>query len=79
MPADLLHAIEHANRVLDWQENLSTEEMPPEWMWTLDEEVVTWMEQVNEDRKERYGGGSSRDDDTDGGPMMSNDLSRGRR
>lgn len=77
MPADLLHAIEHANRVLDWQENLSSEEMPPEWMWPLDDEIVQWMDRVVEERKERFGGGgSSRDDDDSGGPMMKNEYSR---
>jgi hypothetical protein len=52
--------------------------MPPEWMWPLDEEIVAWMENVNSERQAKYGG-SSKDDDTDGGPMMSNEYSRGRR
>lgn len=69
-------AIEHANTVLSWQENLSEEEMPPEWMWTLDHELEEWFEHVAHDRKTRFGGGGSDDDETS---MMGNELAKGRR
>lgn len=69
-------AIEFATTVLSWQENLSDGEMPPEWMWTLDHELSQWFENVEHDRKAKYGGSS---DDEDAGPMMSNDLAKGRR
>jgi hypothetical protein len=53
--------------------------MPPAWMWPLDEEIVTWMERVAEDRKERYGGGDSSRDSRETVPMMQNEYARGRR
>lgn len=70
-------AIEHANRILDWQENLLEDEMPPEWMWHLDHELEPWFDEVERKREERYG---ARDDDRDERvPMMDNELARGRR
>lgn len=77
MPADLMQAVAHANRVLDWQENLFGDEMPPEWMWPLDKEIVEWMERVTAKRKEKAG--KADDDDDVEGPMMSNELAAGRR
>lgn len=60
---------------------MTSEEMPPEWMWPLDEEIVIWMERVAEDRKERYGGGSDSGsrDDRETVPMMSNEFARERK
>ena len=47
-------------------------------MWPLDDEIIEWMDRISEERKERYGGG--KDDDRDsGGPMMQNEMARGRR
>lgn len=79
MPCDLAFALEHAHRVLDWQEHLTSEEMPPEWMWPLDEAIVEWMERITEERKERAGGGSSSRDERETVPMMQNEYARGRR
>ncbi len=73
-----MQAVEHANRVLDWQENLSGDEMPPEWMWPLDAEIVEWMERVSSDRRDKYGGGDD-DDDRTAVPLMKNELAEGRR
>jgi len=65
--------MQHALRVLNWQENLTKEEMPPEWMWPLDAEIVDHFEWVERERKERYG----IDDDDDDSEMERNDT-RGR-
>lgn len=61
---------------MDWQDGLTEEEMPPEWMWPLDDEIAPWFENVVAKRKERFG----RDDDDDERPgMMENELVRERR
>lgn len=67
--------LEHANTVLDWQENLSKDEMPPSWMWPFAHELELWFEDVDQKRKEKHGiaGG----DETV--PMMNNELAKGRR
>lgn len=52
--------------------------MPPEWMWSVDEELETWFEQVEEDRREKWGnrgGGRERDERP---PLMQNALTKGR-
>lgn len=66
-------AISHANAVLDWQENLLPEEMPPEWMWPFVDELEIWFEEVDTKRKERYGGTAASDEE---GSMMRNELAR---
>lgn len=77
-----MFAIQQANRILDWHENLMGEELPPEWMWHLEHELEAWFEEVDRKRKERFG---SRDDDDDGDepkqvvPLMQNELTKGRR
>ena len=71
MPFDLYKAVEHASAILHWQENLTRDEMPPEWMWSVDHELEIWFERVQEERDERYG----RDDrDRSDAPMMRNEL-----
>ncbi len=50
--------------------------MPPEWMWSLDEELNEWFKEVDSRRKEKYGIGASQDEST---PMMTNDLADSRR
>lgn len=69
-------AIEHATRVIYWQDNLTSEEMPPEWMWPLDEEVADHMEAVHEERKRKFG--KDDDDDGHGLSLNRNELSKGR-
>lgn len=74
-------AIEHANRVLDWQEHLRPKEIPPQWMWPLDDEIAKWLDEVMEARNE----GRSDDDSSSPNarrertPMMSNELAEGMR
>lgn len=76
MPADLVMAIEHAFRVCDWQENLMPDEMPPQWMWPFDVELGHWFEEIERERKKKYGGEteeSGPDKEIDG-PSMQNEL-----
>lgn len=69
-------AVSHALNVLSWQENLVDAEVPPEWMWPLNDELEAWFDAVEAQRKDRYGG----DDDYEDAPdMMGNELARGRR
>jgi hypothetical protein len=69
-------AVEHANLILSWQENLVEDEIPPVWMWALDEELNDWFEKVDRDRKAKYGGG---DDDYESDSMTQNELANNRR
>lgn len=75
MPNDLARAITQAHRILDWQENLSSDEMPPEWMWPFDEELELWFEEVERQRKEKYGGGASESTEN----LLENEYAKGRR
>jgi hypothetical protein len=68
-------AIEHAYRILGWQENLVKDEMPPPWMWPHEEELEKWFDEVEASRKDKWGGS----DAEDGGPMMGNELAKGKR
>ncbi len=70
-------AIEHAHRILDWQENLTEDEMPPHWMWIFEDELKIWFEEVEAKRKDKYGGGDDSGDSSV--PMMTNDLAKDRR
>lgn len=67
-------AIDHGARILDWQENLTDEEMPPVHIWHIPDELEFHFERVKEDRKERFGGSGSSDRDMD-----RNEYARGRR
>lgn len=53
--------MEHATRINNWYENLTSEDMPPQWMWPFEDELSSWFELVEIRRKERYGGDT--DDD----------------
>lgn len=73
-----MRAISQANRILDWYENLQSDEMPPEWMWPFDEELELWFEEVERKREEKYGGeGDSSDASSEA--MLSNEYARDRR
>lgn len=54
-PADLQNAIDHALKIISWQENLSPDEVPPIWMWTLDHELETWFKEVKRKRDQKCG------------------------
>lgn len=68
-PADLVAAIEHGLKILNWHENLQEEELPPKWMWHLDWELERWFEEVDALRKQKYSGS----DDRDEVPLVEND------
>lgn len=48
------------------------EEMPPKWMWHLEDELEFWFEDVDMKRKAKNGGDDSGDEWS---PMMANELS----
>jgi hypothetical protein len=62
MPNDLHTAIEQAIRILSWQENLATDEMPPRWMWHLDWEIEGHFERVDAARNAKYASNASGSD-----------------
>lgn len=65
-------AISHAQTILNWQENLFGEDMPPEWMWPFNEELEKHFDEVEKRRKRKYG----EDEEEESGPMVQNELSR---
>lgn len=75
MPVDLLRAIEHANKILDWHENLMEDDIPPEWKWPFDEELKEWFEEIKAARR-----AGQEVETRDEVPMMGNELAteRGR-
>lgn len=69
----MVRAVAHAHTILSWQENLVEDEVPPEWMWALDEELEDWFEAVKDAREERRGGGG---EDREVVPMLQNEMTR---
>lgn len=69
-------AITHAQLILSWQENLLTEDMPPEWMWPISEALNDHFDAVKKRHEEKYGTG---DKDDDEGDMQQNELTRGKK
>ena len=61
-PADLVLCIDHAMRILGWQENLAEDEMPEHWKWHLDWEIEEHFKQVKIQREAKYGTSSSSGD-----------------
>jgi hypothetical protein len=64
-------AINHAIVILSWYEHLPSDEMPPRWMWHLNDELEQHFDMVKANR----GNGATNDDD---GPMMKNEYARDR-
>lgn len=62
-------ALSHADQVVSWQqnENITSEEMPPQWMWPFPEELDVWFQQVIEARASASNGGGARDTPAPGG------------
>ena len=58
-PNDLALAVNHALTILNWQQNLISDEMPPAWMWPFDDELVDWFEAVEAKREAESSGGSA--------------------
>jgi hypothetical protein len=81
LPWDIARAIDHAHRVISWQENLSKEEQPPKWMWPHEDELTEWFKEVQLVRDEKYGtdsgGGDSREAPMEG--MMGNSMADAKR
>lgn len=65
-------AVSHAVLILGWQENLLKSEMPPRWMWALDEDLTRHFERIAADRE------SGRESDPEDEPMMHNEYARNR-
>lgn len=72
-----MRAVNHALRILEWQENLSEDEMPPEWMWPIEDALTSWFEKVKEDREKKYGSKSTSSGD-ESAAMMQNEYAKGR-
>ena len=64
-------------RILEWQENLSEDEMPPDWMWPIEESLTSWFEKVKEDREKKYSSNSTSSGDQQT-VMMENEFAKGR-
>lgn len=60
---EIIAAIQHANTILTWHENLPEEEMPPEWMWPFPDELEEHFAEVKWARKQKYNGSGGDDDD----------------
>jgi hypothetical protein len=71
-------AISHAQTILSWQDNLLSEDMPPEWMWPLSDELEGWFEDVKKRQEERYGS-HGREPVEDAPGMAQNELTKGKR
>lgn len=51
VPAEMMAVFDHALKILSWQENMVSDEMPPSWMWHLDHELVLWFEKLEKKRE----------------------------
>lgn len=62
-------AIDQALTVLNWQENLPSKEMPPEWMWEDSAGISDWFKSLRDSRDEpqaeRWKSAESGDGDDD--------------
>lgn len=66
-------AFSHAGMILGWQEHLSSDEMPPRWMWELEEDLQRHFEELADARR------SGRDFTPESaGSMMKNAYAEGR-
>jgi hypothetical protein len=63
LPADLMTAIDHALRILYWQENLIDDEMPDKWKWHLDSELETHFKVIKDKRNSGKGSSSSSEEE----------------
>jgi len=71
--------VSHAYRILHWQENLVGDEMPPEWMWPLSDELEDWFADVEVKRKAKYGGGGADEFEDPPEGVMTNTLAAAKR
>lgn len=40
--------------ICSWAENLSEDEVPPEWMWCFDDLLKSWFEDVKKRREKKF-------------------------
>lgn len=79
MPAEFNAVVNWAMLIVLWQENLPEDEMPPRWMWALDDELNDYFEKLKEARKRKFGIGDDDQDDVEtSGPMLKNELAENR-
>ncbi len=55
------------------------EELPPQWMWHLDDPLEDWFAEVDRKREERISGDSSSLSDDNSGTWVENEYAKGRR
>lgn len=76
LPIDLLKTISHATKIMDWHENLTEDDVPPEWMWPFDKELEKHFEQVKKNMEDPT---PKATDDRTEVPLMQNELAHDRR
>lgn len=62
--------MDHALSVLNWQENLLPNDLPPRWMWHLDHELERWFDAIKAERDRPMSSPSGERE----APMMINTL-----
>jgi hypothetical protein len=62
-PADFIVALDQAITITNWLDNLSSDELPPRWMWHLDWELEIHFEKVKAERDKKYGLNTTQGDD----------------
>ena len=75
--ADLIAAIQHANTILGWFENLPEEELPKDWMWPFPDLLEEHFKWVKEERAAKYGTGDGGSSDDEYSHMESNEWRPG--
>lgn len=74
VPWEFTYVLNHALRILNWQENLVDDEVPPKWMWLFEDELEKWFKEVDRARKEKFGRGD--DEEPEGGYMYNEEAER---
>ena len=74
VPEEFLSALNHAERIVSWESELSQDEMPPVWVRPLWWEMEKWMARVVSERKAKYGGSSGDVTDWDSPEYERNEL-----
>lgn len=73
----MIDAINYASVILSWRENLTEDEMPPSWMWHLDDELGRHFDKVRAKRRS-LGSDDDEDDVPEGSMTVRNEYARGR-
>jgi hypothetical protein len=75
-PNDLVMAVAHANYIISTSEQLMEGEHPPHWMWAFADELQAHFERIKRKRDEKFGRGSSSDDEEPPEGWSQNELAR---